>query len=94
VNVPLITHMRFTPASPAQRKAGLVGWTRCRADGRWELDGIAVRVTERGEPCVTLPARNDGLGKKHRYFWPVDEEANESIARQILDALRAEGMRL
>lgn len=94
MSAPIITHVRFTPASAAQRRTGLVGWIRCRADGRWELDGFALRQTERGEPRVTLPARNDGAGKVRHYFWPVEEGMRNELERQILDALKREGMRL
>jgi DNA-binding cell septation regulator SpoVG len=86
-----VTDIRFTPASAALKATGLRGWAICRLDGRWELDGLAVRRTAEGRYVVTLPARRDGAGIERPYLRPIDEETREEIERAVLEHARRGG---
>ncbi len=85
--VTLVSDIRFTPATAALRATGLRGWARCRLDGRWELDGLAVRRTSGGTYTVTFPSKRDGAGIERPFFRPLTSEARAEIEQAVLGYL-------
>jgi hypothetical protein len=86
-----VTHIRYSPASAQLRMTGLFGWATCRVDGRWELDGLAVRRTAGGRYVVTFPARVDGAGIERPYLRPLSQDDRAEVERAVLDHLRSGG---
>jgi hypothetical protein len=88
---PRISDVHFKPASQVQRRAGLLGFVRCRLDGRWALDGIRVCETADHRHVLAFPSRRDGLGIEHSFFRPLDNDTRSIIEGAIIGALRREG---
>jgi len=83
-----VSDIRFTAAPKALRGTGLYAFAQVLLDGRWEVDGIAIRRSLEGALLVTFPARKDGSGAARPYFRPVDPEARAAIEVAVLHALR------
>jgi hypothetical protein len=86
-----LTDLRFTPASRELRRTGMLGWAKCRLDGRWQLDGVAVRRTADGEYKLSFPSRTDGNGTEHAYFRPLDNGTRDEIEARVIAYVRAGG---
>jgi hypothetical protein len=86
-----IDNLRFTPASRDLRRSGLMGWAMCRLDGRWQLDCLAVRRTEKGGYRLSFPSRTDGNGVEHAYFRPLDNATRDAIEAQVIAYVRNGG---
>lgn len=56
--------VHFSPASPADQLAGLLGYVRVDL-GDFLLDGLTLRKTRQGEVRLSFPARKDQHGRRH-----------------------------
>ena len=82
-----ISGVRFTPASPAEVRTGLFGYTSFLLDGRIRIDGATVRRTRRGDLVLSFPAKPGRRGREWPYIRPVDDETRRSIEAQVLAAI-------
>jgi DNA-binding cell septation regulator SpoVG len=85
---PLVSDVRITVAPQSMQATGLYAWARVLVDGRWEVDGLAVRRTQSGAFVVTFPTRTDGAGHARAYFRPIDKESRTAIENAVLRAAR------
>lgn len=73
----------WVKASEAEIRTGLCGYLSA-VYGALVLDGIVLRKTADGRYALSFPARTDRSGKRHSYIRPVDNEARETIERELL----------
>jgi hypothetical protein len=92
VTAPPITRVRLTSASFHQSRAGLIGYVTLQY-GDLLVDGITLRVTSRGRPTLTFPARRDQRGREHPLVRPADRKTRDAIEAAVFAALGLEGTR-
>ena len=87
MNAPAIVRVvAFSPASPADRRTGLLGWVVLEIASILRLS-VAVRRTLRGRLSLSFPERTDPHGKKHDVARPVHDGARRQIEREVFAAL-------
>ena len=86
MTAPTLGDLRFTAASAADAATGLLGWVTCTY-GDLALDGITLRRTADRRLVLSFPVREDGAGRRHPVFRPVDEAARAAITSAILQGL-------
>lgn len=84
---PSITNVQLHRASEEKRSTGLLYWASCRVDGRWALNGLAIRRTLKGATVVTFPSRRDSTGRDRPYITPLDAETREAVEEALLEEL-------
>ena len=89
---PVVSGVRYTPASQDQVRDGLLGYVSFLLDGRVRLDGITVRRTAAGEVRLSFPAKRTRSGDRP-YIRPIDDATREAIERQVFAALQPEAPR-
>ena len=89
---PTVTHVRFTPSRPLDAHAGLLGFVTCTVEDLFEIDGVALRRTTRGELRLSFPARTDSSGRRHTILRPLHAAAWRSMERQVFWALQSQGV--
>jgi len=83
-----VSDLRFSEASEADARTGLVGWIRLVINDAIALDGIALRRTLDGNRLtLSFPARRDGSGRQRFFVRPITDEARRELERQILSRL-------
>jgi len=87
---PRVTSVSFTPSPSHDAADGLLGWARVELDGWFEVDGIVLRRTSRGELRVSFPSKVDGSGIRRYFARPLTDEARAAIQEQIINWLRRE----
>ena len=89
---PLVTSVRFLPASRLDRQQGLLGWVSAELAGVVRIDGLVVRRTLHGDVRVFPPERTDRRGRKHRVVDVIDSRLERAWEAEILVALKAQGV--
>jgi hypothetical protein len=87
----LVSNVRFTDATPAQIRKGLLGYIGCTVGGRLRLAGLALRRSRAGRLYVSFPRPRDAQGREHVHIWPLNAIARKDIEAQLFRAL---GIRL
>jgi len=85
-----VSELRFTEASEADARTGLVAWIRCVINESLALDGLCLRRTSSGAYTISFPARRDGRGNQRFFVRPITDEARREIERQIFERLHVE----
>jgi hypothetical protein len=80
----------FTPASPREQRAGLLGYVRIRY-GDLMLDGLTLRRTASGSLSVSYPSRRDRQGERHPYFQPADPAKRADFEGWFLEVCKRSG---
>ena len=88
---PIVTDVRFLPASPLDQQQGLLGWVGANLGDLLRVDGFVVRRTRHGVWRVFAPERLDRTGRRHRVVDVLDADHERAIEAQILAALRERG---
>ena len=83
----VISEVRLTAASVADRAAGLLGYLSLTVNDALRLDGLTLRRTLAGTVTVSYPARTDSAGERHAYVRPLDDAMRRAIDAQVLAAL-------
>lgn len=86
-----VTAIRCYPAPRHLRDEGLRCFCNVEIDGRFQVDGLAVRWTHAGEHVVTWPERRDGQRRPHPIVTILDSEARALIEYDVLEAARQGG---
>lgn len=86
-----VTQIRSYPAPKHLRDEGLRCFCNVEIDGRFQVDGLAVRRTHAGAHVVTWPERRDGQRRPHPIVTILDVEARALIEQEVLDAARKGG---
>jgi hypothetical protein len=81
------SNMHFTPASPADRERGLLGYVSVVLGGLVVIDSICLRRTRDNRLTLSFPEREDGLGRRHPLVRPVDDDARRAIEAAIIAAI-------
>jgi hypothetical protein len=89
---PIISAVRFLPASPLDQQQGLLGWASAELAGVVRIDGLVVRRTLRGDVRVFPPERVDRGGRRHRVVDVIDSRLERAWEAEILVALKAQGV--
>lgn len=87
-----ITEVAYTPASAALRATGLLGYVEGTANCELRLCGLTLRWKAKGGHSIAFPFRLDAHGVRRPYMRPIDARARAEIERQILGALRRQGV--
>jgi hypothetical protein len=87
-----ISEVALTPASPIDAWTGLLGFVRFRLGAGLEIDGITLRRTAAGRLAISFPSRRDRAGRDHPLLRPLDGVTRDNLERQVLGALRAQGV--
>ncbi len=81
--------LRFTEASEADERTGLVGWIRLVINDAIVLDGIALRRTLDGNRLtLSFPARRDGSGRQRFFSRPISDDVRREVERQVFEHLQ------
>ncbi len=87
---PLVTDIRYTPASRQKAAKGLLGYLTFLLDGSIRVDGVQMRRTQAGELRLSFPSRLDHRGQEHPYLHPIDTPSRVAIERAVFEALGLE----
>lgn len=88
----LVTDIRYTPAPRYLRESGLMGWALARLDGKWQLDGLAVRRCENGgRYTISFPSRRDSNGFERPFLKPLDADTRAAVETAVLEHVRRGG---
>jgi DNA-binding cell septation regulator SpoVG len=82
-----LTDLRFTNATPAEVRTGLLGYISVTVNGTLRLDGLTIRRTADGRRTLSFPARRDATGRQHYFVRPLDDRARREIEHQVFQAL-------
>jgi hypothetical protein len=82
-----VSGVRFTPATDAESRRGLLGWVTCTLNGLVRLRGITLRRTAQGRLAISFPCSCDSVGRRLPYIKPIARHVRREIERQILEAL-------
>jgi len=85
-----VSDVRFTEASEADARTGLVGWIRLVINDAIVLDGICLRRTSSGAYTISFPARRDGRGNQRFFVRPITDEARRELERRVFERLHLE----
>ncbi len=85
-----VSEVRFSPATRADRAAGLMGWITFVLNGALKIDSVTLRRTRDGRLTLSYPSRRDRRGHEHFVIAPLGDEARVEIEKQVLAALDAE----
>ena len=80
-----ITNLGIVLAPPAEVEGGLLAWASVDYGGL-RLDGLAVRLTERGDILVTFPSKPKYRGRRQYIVWPLDEQTRDRFQTAVLKA--------
>lgn len=89
---PVVTNVRFVPASQIDGEQGLLGWCRVELGGVLGIDGVVIRRSIHGATRAFLPERIDRAGRRHRVVEVLDRDVERAVEKAILAALREQGM--
>ena len=89
---PLVTSVRFVPASVLDQRQGVLGWASAELAGVVRIDGLVVRRTLSGDVRVFPPERVDRVGRVHRIVDVIDSRLERAWEAEILVALKAQGV--
>jgi DNA-binding cell septation regulator SpoVG len=84
--------VEFAPASASQRARGVLGFVKVSMNGGVRVPGFTVVSLPQGKFDVRLPTKRDEHGQHHDVMQPLRPTARRSIVRQVLDALREQGV--
>lgn len=56
-----MAEVRVAPASRADVQKGLLGYVSCTLDGRYRIDGLALRRTAQGRHTISFPENRRGF---------------------------------
>ena len=87
ISSPHISHLRYTPATTADERKGLLGFVSCHY-GALVLDGIALRRSADGRLLLAWPGRRDTHGKQHHSVRPVDDAARVALESAVFAELK------
>jgi len=91
VSEPLhVSELRFTEASEADARTGVIGWVRFILNDSLALDGVVLRRTANGRTTLSFPARRDGRGIQRFFVRPITDEARRDLERQVFERLQLE----
>jgi hypothetical protein len=90
----LVSHVSFKRAERLDELQGLLGHVRFHLNGALRIDGASIRRTLAGRIQVFFPERIDQDGRSHAIVWPLTADVRQALERQILGALRRQGVRL
>ena len=85
-----VSELRFTEASEADARTGVIGWVRFIVNEALALDGVVLRRTVDGRATLSFPARRDGRGVQRFFVRPISDEARCNLERQIFERLHLE----
>jgi len=86
-----VSDLRFSEASEADARTGLVGWIRLVINDAIVLDGIALRRTLDGNRLtLSFPARRDGSGRQRFFSRPISDSVRRELERQVFERLHLE----
>lgn len=82
-----IDKIEMQTAGPEAAESGLLGFVKCRLNGRLQLAGIALRRTRDGRPTLSFPAKTDAAGVRQFVIRPMDDRTRREIEAQVFRAL-------
>lgn len=85
-----ISRVTFTPASPADRDRGLLGYLEFVLNEALVIDGVTLRRTRNGRLALSFPSRRDRYGVEHFVITPLGDAARREIERQVFEAIGRE----
>jgi hypothetical protein len=88
----VVSDVIFSRASAQAQRTGLIGFVSARLYGRMRVHGYTVRRTLTGTLRVFPPERKDAAKRLRRVVEVGDEYDEQSVERQILAALAAQGV--
>lgn len=87
-----ISQVRFQPAKESEQDRGHLGWATFVVGGSLKLSSVSVRRTADGRLALSFPVRRARTGLQHSIIAPVSDEARRRIEREVIAALRQEGV--
>jgi hypothetical protein len=88
---PVVTEVYYLRADDDQRQTGLLGWVTFLLDGRYKVEGVTVRRTNKGRTTLSYPFREDVWGRQWSFIHPIDDPTRLAIERQVLARLDLSG---
>jgi hypothetical protein len=82
-----VSDLRFSEASEADARTGVIGWVRFIVNDALSLDGVVLRRTASGRMTLSFPARRDGRGIQRFFVRPITDEARRELERQVFERL-------
>ena len=82
---PVVRDISFTPASAADARTGLMGFTSFVVN-ELRLDGVTVRRTQSGGYSLSYPTKK-ARGRKRPFIRPVNDAARRAIEHAVLSRL-------
>ena len=83
---PLVTDVRMTQSSPAEVRAGLIGYVECTLASAVMIT-LTLRLTTDRRPALSFPKRKDSRGNRHAIAKPIDQRARIQIESEVFAAL-------
>jgi hypothetical protein len=90
MTAPLVSHVGFSPAAPADVQRGLVGYVSVVVLGVLRTE-CTLRRTTRGRLALSFPVRRDSMGRPHSKIAAASATAHAAIEAAVLQALEAQG---
>jgi hypothetical protein len=87
---PLLSCVRFVPASPTLGCPGLLGWVSFRSADGLLIDGVGLRRSLRGAYVFSYPVKRSGSGRFHHLVRPADDATRQALEAELLAALFVE----
>lgn len=69
-----------------KKSDGLVGFASCILDDKYFLNGIGIYEKLNGGHRITFPKRKDSHGVSKDIFFPIDQDVNIKITKEIIKA--------
>ncbi len=82
----IVSDIRFSPATAADRKSGLLGWIEATV-GHVRIDSVAVRRSRNGRYVLSFPQRRDRRGSPHPVVRPRDDASRRLLEEAVIRAL-------
>ena len=84
----IVTGATFTPALPADRRGGFIGFAAATINGRLRLESMTVHRTLDGRLTLSFPAKRGGRRTRHFFYRPISNAARRELEHAILQAIR------
>lgn len=86
VSTSQVSGVRFTPGSPAEERAGLLGNVRVTV-GPLALDGIALRHSAESRLYLAFHDRRSAAGRRYSLVRPINPAVRAQIEAAVFEAL-------
>jgi len=84
--VPIVSELRYTPASHKLRAGGLLGFIQCVVVGLLRIN-CSLRRTRDGRLTLSFPVKNDAAGRRHSRAAPANGDAHALLEQAIFEAI-------